>query len=128
MKEDTLMKMCGVGSVICIIALYFISVNMEYGNMNIGEITGHMTGNVVNISGKVYNLKVHKDGHLFFDLADDTGNIKVVMWESVKNEMELSGTNISSLINGAELEITGTVEMYRGALEILPLGSRVKLI
>ena len=129
MTENNIITLCGIGSVISIVALYFISLSLVYPATDIGEITGHMTGSVVNITGDVKSIYVHQDGHMFVDMEDDTGEIRVILWKNILDELEMSGLNTTESIDeGSVLEVTGTVNLYRGTLEIIPIGSMVRII
>lgn len=117
-----------IGSILGLIALYFIVLNISSVHVKIGEVTGKLIGSVVEVEGEVKDFYEHKNGHFFFNLKDDTGEIRVAIWENVVEELRLSGVNISEIRNGARMEITGTVELYRGELELIPLRSQVKII
>ncbi len=128
MNEKTLLRVCLIGFLLSITVLYFLVLNLSSEHVKIGEITKAYVGKVVNISGMVENLYKHKNGHMFFDLKDDTGSIKIVLWDTKIDRLTLSGFNISKIRNGVTLQIVGTVEVYRNELEIIPLGTKIKFI
>lgn len=128
MNESELLRVCIIGSVLGIIALYILTSQPVYNNVKIGEVDNSCIGNIVNITGNVVNLYEHRDGHLFFDLDDGTGSIKVVLWDDVLRRLELDGVNISHIENGVKLQVLGTVEIYKGEFEVLPIRSDVKFV
>ncbi|MCK4496879.1 MAG: exodeoxyribonuclease VII large subunit [Candidatus Aenigmarchaeota archaeon] len=128
MNEERMLRISLIGSILGLIALYFIVLNISSVHVKIGEVTGNLIGSVVEVEGEVKDFYEHKNGHFFFNLKDDTGEIRVAIWENVVEELRLSGVNISEIRNGARMEITGTVELYRGELELIPLRSQVKII
>ena len=128
MNERTMLKICLVGSIAGIIALYFITITITPLDVKIGEVTGELVGKVVNVKGTVTDFYEHKDGHYFFDIKDGTGELKVVLWDSLVEQLRLGGMNVDEIRDGAELELTGTLEIYKGELELIPLRSQVRII
>ena len=128
MNEERMLRISLIGSILGLIALYFIVLNISSFHVKIGEVTGNLIGSVVEVGGEVKDFYEHKNGHFFFNLKDDTGEIKIVIWEDLKEELSMGGMNVSRIRNGAILEVTGTVELYRGELELIPLRSQVKIL
>jgi len=127
-NEEKMLRISLTGSILGLIALYFIVLNISSVHVNIGEVTGSLVGGVVTLRGEVKDFYEHQNGHFFFNLKDDSGEVKVVLWESIVEELRLGGMNTDEIRNGARLEITGTVELYRSKLEVIPLRSQVKII
>lgn len=128
MNEKTMLKICLVGSIAGLIALYFITISITPLDVKIGEVTGDLVGNVVNVKGTVTNFYEHNDGHYFFDIRDDTGELKVVLWDNLVEQLRLGGVNVDEIRDGAKLELTGTLEIYKGELELIPLRSQVRIL
>ncbi len=128
MDDKTLVKVSLIGSVIGIIVLYFAVLNINSNSVKIGEISGNLVGSVVNVTGTVESVYKHKNGHLFVNLKDETGKIKVVIWSDTVEGMRLAGVNVSEIKKGSKLQVTGTVEMYKGGMEIIPLRSQIRLV
>ncbi len=95
--------------------------------MNIGEINKNYIGKTVNLTGKIVELK-NSNGHLFFNLQDETGKIKVILWTDTLELLEINGVNITKIISGAKLNIIGSVQLYKGELEVIPIREQVKLM
>ena len=128
MNEKTLMKLSLAGAVIGICALFFVTSHLNTPHVNIGEIDLSFVSREVNISGTVKNLYRHADGHVFFDLEDDSGTIKIVLWDSTVRALSTAGFAIEELAVMKRLEIVGSVELYQGELEVIPLRGRVRFI
>jgi exonuclease VII large subunit len=96
--------------------------------VKIGEITGNLAGNVVNVTGEVSNLYLHKNGHIFFNLKEGVDKVRVVIWESDVEQLLYSGVNITGIKNGDKIQLVGTVEMYQGQPEIIPVRAQVKFV
>jgi DNA/RNA endonuclease YhcR with UshA esterase domain len=128
MDDRKIVKLCLIGSVLSIIILYFAALNLDYRSVKVGDITGNLAGNVVNVTGEVSSLYLHKNGHIFFNLKDGEEKVRVVIWESDVEQLEYLGVNITSLENGDRVRIIGTVEMYRGEPEVIPMRAQVSFV
>jgi exonuclease VII large subunit len=128
MDDKKIIRLCLIGSVLSIIVLYFAVLQVGSRNVNVGEITGNLAGNVVNVTGEVSNLYLHKNGHIFFNLKDLEDKIRVVIWESDVEQLSYSGVNITGIKNGDKIQIVGTVEMYQGQPEIIPVRAQVRFV
>jgi DNA/RNA endonuclease YhcR with UshA esterase domain len=128
MNDKQIIRICLIGSVICIIAIYFIALQMGSQSVKVVEITGDFSGRVVNVTGDVSNVYLHKNGHVFFNLNEGRSKIRVVVWESIVEQLSYSGVNISKIKSGERIQIVGTVEMYQGEPEIIPLRAQVWLV
>jgi DNA/RNA endonuclease YhcR with UshA esterase domain len=118
-KESVLIRICILGSVAGIVALYFISFMIAAEGVGAGEITRDYIGRKVKISGVVEGLSEHRSGHIFFEVRDDTGSVDVVIWEDKAEQLMLSGMNLSRMENGIGIEVTGSVEYYKGNLQVV---------
>jgi exonuclease VII large subunit len=118
-NDRTLIRICILGSAAGIISLYFSSFMIVAVDVSAGEIGQDLVGRRVKISGTVDNLIIHRNGHMFFDLADETGSAEVVIWEDRVEQLELSGTDLGQLKEGINITITGDVEYYRGRIHVV---------
>jgi len=128
MDDRTVIRVCLIGSVLSIILLYFAALSLGSENMKVGEITGSLAGRVVNVSGYASEIYLHKNGHVFFNLRDGQDKVRVVVWESDVERLAYSGVNLTEMKNGDKIQIVGTVELYQGEPEIIPLRAQVKFI
>jgi DNA/RNA endonuclease YhcR with UshA esterase domain len=126
MNDAQLMRLCFLGAFAGIAAIYIASLYIEPGQLGAGEVTADMAGISVKVTGEVIDLYIHKNGHIFFSVRDDTGKVRVVLWQDEIEMMELYGFNRSLIRNGVYAEVTGAVEMYRGEPEIIPTRGDVK--
>ncbi len=127
MDEKRLTKISLVGSLIGLVALYFVVSAIEANQVSIGEIDQTKVGTQVKASGEIKGFRESK-GHFFFTLDDGTGSIKVVIWQDTVEELELSKFDTSRIRNGAKIEIIGEVQLYKSELEIMPIRSQIALI
>ena len=78
MKEKNLTIFCIIGMVFCLISLYVVLNYANYIHVNIGDLDRTFVGSAVNVSGAVNGVKT-SGGHMFFDLEDRTGSVKIVL-------------------------------------------------
>ena len=79
----------------------------------IENISKEMEGTVVTVKATIDESNLHKNGHVFLQVKDDSGKIEIPIF---------SDKNIPSnqLIKGQEYLFTGQVDLYEGRLEIIP--------
>ena len=128
MDDKKIIRLCLIGSVLSIIALYFISMQITAEALKVGDITEQLAGRTVNVTGEVSNLYLHKNGHVFLNLVDGEDKVRVVIWESIVEQLKYSGMDVSEISNGDRIQVVGTVEMYQGEPEIIPVKAQVRLV
>lgn len=128
MNESVMFRICIAGSIAGLIALYLITINIAPLDVKIGEVTGMLIGNIINVRGTVTDFYEHEDGHYFFRIRDDTGSLRVVMWDDIVKQLSLGGIDVDEIGNGVMMDITGTLEIYKGDLELIPLRSQARII
>lgn len=127
MDESILMKISVIGVSISLVILYLITIQNFSFHVKIGEIDKSFTGKTVNITGEITGMFESK-GHVFFDLKDDTGEIKVVLWSDTLELLELNKANVSDIRNGKIINVIGNVQLYKGELEVLPIRGNVNIM
>jgi len=127
MNEGTLVKISAIGVSVSLVLLYVITSQIFSSNVKIGEIDRSFIGKTVNITGEVTGMFQSK-GHVFFDLKDDTGKIKVVLWEDTLELLEINNVNISEIRDGNTINIIGDVQLYKGELEVMPIRGNVNIM
>lgn len=127
MDEKTLKRISIIGVCVCLVLLYIVTIQPSSLHVNIGEIDRSFTGKVVNVTGVIEAVSESK-GNIFIDLKDDTGKIKVVLWEETIDSIDMNDLNKGELVKGNVINIIGEVQLYRGELEVIPLRGDVKII
>ena len=126
MNERNLTKMSIIGISLCLFLLYVISIQNFSLNVKIGDIDKSFIGKSVNVTGEI--TETYRDkGNMFFDIKDETGKIKVVLWEDTLELLEINNVNVGGIKNGEKINIMGSVQLYKGELEIIPIRGNVKL-
>lgn len=127
MNEAKLTKISFTGAFLGLIVLYFLVTQIYSFHVNIGEVDSSYVGRTVNITGVITGM-TRSRGNVFFDLKDNTGKIKVVLWKDTLELLELSGVNINEIRDENELNIVGNVQLYKGELEVMPIREHVKIL
>jgi len=81
----------------------------------IGELTGDDAGQMVIVRGIITEVDPFSAG-IKFTLEDTTGQVTVLLWQDVYDELRAE----SRPEVGAEVQVEGEVSQYRGELEIIP--------
>jgi exonuclease VII large subunit len=127
MEERQLKIISILGSVVTLIAIYMFVSFIPVGDVKIGDITRDYSGKMVLVTGMVKNLNV-KDGNAFFTLVDDTGEIRVVIWKDILLELETKGVDFEALEENVTVSVEGSVDVYKGQLEIVLTRPRISII
>lgn len=116
MKDLTLFTVALICSVLGIIILFFISDNITISQTNIHDIDSIEPGKTVKIIGRIERAS-DTEKVMFLTVGQEKiETVSVVLFKS---------SNIT-LKQGDYVEITGTVEEYQGAPEVI--ASRVRII
>ena len=127
MNENVLTKISIIGVFICIVILYVITGQSVSSHVDIGDVDRSFIGKTVNVTGEITGVFTSK-GHVFFDLKDNTGKVKVVLWRDVLELVEMKNVNISEIKNGEKMNIIGNVQLYKGELEVMPIHGNVNIM
>lgn len=111
--DKNLMYIALVLVIIGIIGLFVILQFIGPTEISTGVVTNNEIGENVAVNGIVKSYS-EKDGHVFMDIDDGSGAIKVVMFENTaKNNLI-----VYSIGENDHVIIEGKVELYKNKLEI----------
>ncbi|MCK5023608.1 MAG: exodeoxyribonuclease VII large subunit [Candidatus Aenigmarchaeota archaeon] len=127
MNERNVTRISLVGSFTCIIILYIFTIVNFTPHVNISDIDKTFIGKSVNTSGEISGLYAN-NGNVFFMIVDGKNEIKIVIWQDTLKMLSAKGQNISEIKNGNYVNIVGSVELYKGELEIIPTHDNVNII
>ena len=116
MNDKYLLRLCLFCSILGLVILFIGVQYVEAKVISIGEISEDEIGALVSVEGRVYS-SYYNGEHLFFTLKDDTGKIKIVIFENSIKRLKI---NPGEIRNGVKMGIEGEVKKYKGELEILP--------
>ncbi len=121
LSERGLLKISLIGTVMGLIALYFVTQGLVPEHKKISEIKIGSIGSEVSVNGTIKDVK-RSGGNVIFTLEDGNESIKIVLWKNVLDRLRLERFDLEKLINGNKIEVVGTVEGYKGELEIIGKG------
>ncbi len=110
MDDNRLLIVSLLVSTIGLITLIFVSASQ--GPMPISKITPEHIGSTVIVEGVASESFTTPEGHLFFQLADDSKSIKIVAFSDVARDL-------ACVEDGAHIRVRGMVDEYRSELEII---------
>ncbi|MEM5871646.1 MAG: OB-fold nucleic acid binding domain-containing protein [Candidatus Aenigmatarchaeota archaeon] len=121
------MKISFVGFLICLFLLYILTLNLKVNNIKIGEIDKNLVGKLVNITGEVSEIS-YVNENIFVKIKDETGIIKIILWEDTINLLSAKGIDIRNIKKGVKINVVGEVEIYKGEVEIIPIRDEIHFL
>ncbi len=109
-----------LASVIGLILIYFASINIEPQKITISDITGDMEGRKIVTTGFLVEKKEHEDGHLFLTISDNKTKIQVPLFSDYMESLNKIGITKDDFRLHDKISVKGTVENYKGRLQIMP--------
>jgi len=80
-----------------------------------GQLTPADKGKLVSVRGKIVEVIKFSSG-MKYRLDDGTGKVILLLWQEVFDKVP----NRDKLVDGAQVSVTGVVDVYRGEIEIIP--------
>ncbi len=80
-----------------------------------GQLTPADKGKLVSVRGKIVEVIKFSSG-MKYRLDDGTGKVILLLWQEVFDQVP----NRDKLVNGAQVSVTGVVDVYRGEIEVIP--------
>ncbi len=128
MNDRYMFKIALVLSILGIIGMIIFSGQLEPNELQIKEINPGMLDEEISVEGIVEDLKESPNKHTYFlEIMDNTGKIKVVIFEKEAYELEKNNLKIQNLIK-RRIKVLGTVTEYDGHLELILKDSKSLLI
>lgn len=109
MEENGLLYVSIVISLIGLFLMFFISNNMNIDSVKVNSVSFEDVGRNVKICGEVKNIFISKNGHTFFKIKDETGELKSIIFNS-------TGISVNSKENNC---LIGKIDVYENELEIV---------
>lgn len=118
-KDESLLKLSLVTAVAGLLVLVFLLKTIgeakEIAAIDEGDI-----GKELKVFGTISSVYVSKNENIFLKLADDSGEISVVVFKNMARKL-----NAQLLKKGDAVEVYGKIQEYEGELEIIPNEIRV---
>ena len=119
MEDEKIFKIAIFIALVGLIGMIISAGSITPREVKIKEINKGMIDEKITVTGFVEDIKKSKTGRAsFITLNDGTGRITIVIFESVKNEIERSNLNME-MLKYKKIKITGRVSEYKGSMEII---------
>lgn len=109
-------------SFIAVGGLYSYALSIDARDVSISEITEKEVGTVVSTSGYIKQLREGSTGFLTMELVDVADNASILV--SIPSEVRTDYAYESQLLPGAEVRVSGLVNLYKESLSIEVSASR----
>ncbi|UCD03385.1 MAG: hypothetical protein JSV63_01995 [Candidatus Aenigmatarchaeota archaeon] len=119
MEERQLKAIAVTGSLLSLAAIYVFVLNISPETIEICDISLEHVGRIVNVTGTAEDV-LQRNNHVFFTLSEGGCEIRVVLWESVVEGLEIRGTDVAAITNNTVVNLAGEVDIHGGYLQIVP--------
>lgn len=121
MREKTLRHLAVICAVLGLGLLFYVSEVMETQAVKIASVGIDDVGIGVKVCGVVMDKRVSKN-HIFMDLRDESGDIRLVIFNTTALALKGAGIDLYAVPIGKDLCSTGVVSEYpkgSGELELI---------
>jgi exonuclease VII large subunit len=128
MNETMLRNLAIVCAIIGLGLLYVISVQIQEC-IDIDSITINDVGKRFLACGTISGMSV-KNNHIFFNIDDNTGSIRFVIFNTSAIKLNESGISPYSLSTGTKIRANGIADEYpkgSGSLELIYRGGNIEV-
>lgn len=113
MRDETLLKLSLITSLIGIIFLFAFAQTIEAERIEIADIDKTSIGKNIELFASIESFHT-SGGNYFLKISDKTGNITAVIFKQTTNEID-----ISRLKKWQQIKLSGKINEYKGYLEII---------
>lgn len=103
-----------------LVLIYIAAISLEPKQITISDITAEMEGRKVSTTGHLVEKREHKDGHLFLTIEDNKTKIQVPLFSDLMKKLNDVGITKNDFTLGSTISVEGTLESYKGNLQIVP--------
>ena len=129
MPKNYLLILSLFTSVIGLVLIYFASLNIEPQKIAISDITADMEGRKISTTGYLTQKRETKEGHLFLTISTNKSAIQVPIFSDLNKNLADNGITPKDFHLKNIIAIRGTLEIYKGSLQIVPKkASDVKIL
>lgn len=128
MEESTLRKLAALCAVAGLAVLYYASIQIR-ACADIDSITIDDVGKGFRACGTITGMTV-SNNHIFFDVQDETGSIRFVIFNTSAIKLNETGISPYSLKEGTGISATGVADEYpkgTGRLELVYRGGNIEV-
>jgi DNA/RNA endonuclease YhcR with UshA esterase domain len=118
MDEPLLKKLCIAGSILSLFLVFVMCSIVQPAEMDICGLSAAHVGKAVSVEGTVESVRTTEGGDVFFTLASGGCEVSVVLWRDTAAAMSMTGNGTNFIAVNSTVRVSGSVEAYRGRLQI----------
>jgi len=119
MDDPVLLKLSFGVATFGLVLLFIVSSYSEAPVVEVSALSYDDAGTKVAIKGEVTKVRFHKDGHIFLEVTDRTGEISIAIFKNVVEKLDEKKMECITNI-GSNVEISGEVKEYQEEMELIP--------
>ena len=120
LQKNYLLLLSLVSSFVGIVLIYVASTNIEPQKISISDITADLEGRKISTTGYLVAKKPSEAGHLFLTISDKKEKIEVPLFSDFMKSLKQKGITENDFRINKKISVSGTVENYKGKLQIVP--------
>ena len=120
LQKNYLLLLSLVSSIVGLILIYVASTNIEPQKISISDISADLEGRRISTTGYLVEKKPSEAGHLFLTISDKKGKIQVPLFSDLMKSLNQEGITASDFHLNKKISVSGTVEIYKGKVQIVP--------
>ena len=121
LSERVFLCLLALGFLGSLAALYILTEGPQAEPVPLSFIERNWSGRTVTVSGTIQKLTPLNGGHLKLVLEEGNATLPVVFWADQLELLALRGFQADRFQIGENLTVTGYIQLYRGAVELIPL-------
>lgn len=114
MRDETLLKLSLVTSIIGLILLFYLA-QTQAQVIAISSISQDDIGRTVLLKGNITSVFTSDKGTVFLKISDKTGELNAVIFKNLVSKLSAYG-----LQKGQQVQVEGKMNEYEGEFEIIP--------
>jgi len=120
LKNNKLIIICFLSSLTGIALIYVAAIRMQPATIELKEINSNLVGKAVTTEGFITYKSSHPAGHFFLTISENDKKVQVPLFAGFMSELKKVGIGEKDFKSKARIVVTGTVDEYRGQLQIVP--------
>jgi DNA/RNA endonuclease YhcR with UshA esterase domain len=116
-ERNFFQMVCIASSILGLLLVYVAALNAKPREVSLTELDESLVGRSVTVRRFIDRLKFHPDGQIFLTIGYNKTNVQVPLFSSFLSSAKL---DVSKIKVGKTIVVSGTVDLYRNQLQIIP--------
>ncbi len=118
--KDSVLVLSLISSVVGLALIYVASAGSQTKYISIGDITPDMVGRTVSTGGHISDVDYNPKGHVFLTIDDNGNGMQVALFYDYVKALNGAGLTSKDFVKGRLINVSGTLDIYNNALQIIP--------